>query len=94
METDAESQRSVLQNQQDYIQAYLDHPVTREMHMAIAERAEELTEVICTRDVDCIESFFSHWIAIGGLRELRRIKSMAKDSLDEIKEQLNELPKE
>lgn len=72
---------------------YLDHPISRKWLADNANEQEKAVRLICNEPIDSIEAFFNHWQAVGHLRGLRRARSIIDDDLEEIKQQLEDLPK-
>jgi len=89
MDTDATKKQ--LENDLAVIEAYLDHPISREILKDNDEQQRGLIEVICDLPVVNIETFFAHFSAVGELRGLRRARVSLEGKADDIREQLKEL---
>lgn len=88
---DVEAERKKLEDQKAFIEAFLDHPLAREILLDNKEEQEVSIERICNVPIDSFESFFGHFQAIGYLRGLRRSRNITTESLDRVKEELNQL---
>lgn len=89
METEALKHQ--LETERDAIKGYLLHPFTQQIFQDSAEEQESIIALICENPISSIETFFSHFEAVGHLRGLRRSKSLVMDNLAVIEQQLKEL---
>jgi hypothetical protein len=92
MDITAERQR--LENEQRAIEQYLSHPITREILADNQNEQEKAIRLLTNQPIDSIEAFFNHFEAVGHLRGLRRSRSIIDDSIEDIKDQLENLPNE
>lgn len=91
---DITAEKSRLDNEKRAIQAYLDHPISRKIFEDNETEQEKLINTLCNVPIDSIEAFFNHFEAVGHLRGLRRAMSLVKDDIEEVEQQLKELPHE
>lgn len=91
---DLDARRVELENQIGALSQYLQHPVTVEVLRDLKEGQEGLVSVLCDVPILDIESFFKHFESVGHLRGLRRAESLIRENLEDVKEQLKELPYE
>jgi len=90
MDITAERQR--LENERKAIQQYLEHPITRDIIADNTVEQEKAIRLLTHQPIDSIEAFFNHFEAVGHLRGLRRSRSIIDDSIEDIEEQLKNLP--
>ena len=90
MDITAERQR--LENERKAIQQYLEHPITRDIIADNTVEQEKAIRLLTHQPIDSIEAFFNHFEAVGHLRGLRRARSIIDDSIEDIEEQLKNLP--
>lgn len=88
---DIDAERKKLEDQQAFIQSWLEHPITQETTQDNSEQQQALVDLICNRPIDSFGSFFAHFEAVGELRGLRRAKGITQDSLESVKRELKEL---
>lgn len=89
MDKDAEKQK--LEDAKAFIEAWLDHPITRELLRENQEQEAALVSTITDRPVEGLTSMAALVEAKGELRGVRRWRGLVSDKLTEIKEQLKEL---
>lgn len=88
---DADAEKKVLTDERDFIQSYLDHPLTEELETTCKEAEESLTGLICDQPIVNIETFFAHFESVGHLRGLRRSRAFMRSKLEDVKQRIKEL---
>lgn len=88
---DVDADKIALENEKRTIEAYLDHPISREIYKDNAEEQEQIIELLCNRTITNAATFFGHFEAIGHLRGLRRGRAIINGKLEEIETQLKNL---
>lgn len=88
---DLDAERNKLQDELKWVEAYKEHPITVAILQDSKEEQEALVSLLCDTTIHNIETFFSHFEAIGHLRGLRRATALIEDRLDSVKQQLKAL---
>lgn len=89
---DTTAERNRLESEKRALQAYLDHPITREILRDNEESQDSLINTITMVKIDSIATFFDHFEAVGHLRGLRQAKALLLESVELIDRQLKEIP--
>ena len=88
---DKNEKQAELINVQETIEAYLDHPLSKEILKDNHDRAEEVKRGILFVDPVDVQTFIMHFVAIGEYRGLVRARTMVTDRLEEVKQEIKEL---
>lgn len=88
---DKDAERKQLEDSAQIIAAYKAHAITSEFERDDKERENMLLRTICELPITDLESFFTHFTAVGELQGLRRRSAMLPGKLEEIKDRLKEL---
>lgn len=88
---DIEAERQKLEDKKAYIEAYLDHPISKEIFRDNVEEQDAAINLICNVPIDSVQSFFAHFQSVGYLHGLRRSRAITTDSLEEVKNQLEHI---
>lgn len=88
---DKDGERKQLEDAAAIIAGYQNHAITQELDRADKESEDELLRTICNVPVVDLESFFVHFLAVGGLQQLRKRNAMLPAKLEEIQDKIKEL---
>lgn len=83
MDTD---EKQVKENELAVIEAYLNHPISREILKDNEEQQTGLVNIICEHDITDLGTFFAHFAAVGELRGLRRARVGLEGKAEELRE--------
>ncbi len=89
MDVDAEKQK--IQDEERFIQAWLEHPITKGLVQDNEEQQQSLITLITQNAVTGDESLYALIEAKGHLRGLRRFRGLVDDQLESVKRQLEEV---
>lgn len=89
---DIDAEKTKLEAERDFVAAWNDHAITKALLQDNEEQQQVLINLICQEDVVDLATLCALITAKGHLRGLRRFKALAEDKLEEINQQIKELP--
>lgn len=73
------------------ITAWEAHPITQELVQYNQDTERRLVGIMCTHEINSLETFFSHFAMIGEIKALRRLPSMIAGMREDKQKELEEL---
>lgn len=88
---DKQAEQQQIENEIKYLEDWKTHPITKELLEDNIAEQDALVNLICEKQIYNLETFFSHFEAVGHLRGLRRLTRAVDVKLEELKSTLAEV---
>jgi hypothetical protein len=88
---DKQAEQLRLKNEEDVLQAYLDHPISKDIELDNKESQDRFMTVLIDDPITDIQSLINHFEARGHLRGLRQAKALILQSVEEVRQRIKEL---
>lgn len=89
--TDPVARKGELENEQRYIQAWLDHPLTKELLASYELSAENLSTLVLEAQIKDLPSLIAHFEVRGHRQGVLQAKRCITARLSEIEQELESL---